>query len=88
MDSLKQFIKKGVDLYITGSNAYMLSSEIATTMFSKSFAKGEFIISSWQEGIEGLPLRKYYFITDKVVKKPLIEYIDRNLCISWRNRDE
>lgn len=28
LDSL--FIKKGVDLYVTGSNAYMLSSEIAT----------------------------------------------------------
>ena len=27
--------------------------------------KEEFIVSSWQEGIEGLPPRKYYSITDK-----------------------
>lgn len=27
--------------------------------------KEEFIMSSWQEGIEGLPPRKYYSITDK-----------------------
>ena len=27
--------------------------------------KEEFIMSSWQDGIEGLPPRKYYSITDK-----------------------
>lgn len=27
--------------------------------------KEEFISSSWQEGVEGLPPRKYYSITDK-----------------------
>ena len=53
VDSL--YIKKGIDLYITGSNAYMLSSEIAT------------LISGRYVRIEMLPLSfKEYVKLDKV----------------------
>ena len=52
VDSL--FIKKNVDLYITGSNAYMLSSEIAT------------LISGRYVEIKMLPLSfKEYILSDQ-----------------------
>ena len=41
--------------------------------------KEEFIMSSWQEGIEGLPPRKYYSITDKG-----LEYI-ASMSDEWDN---
>ena len=41
--------------------------------------KEEFIISSWQEGVEGLPPRKYYSITNKV-----LEYIAM-MSQEWNN---
>lgn len=41
--------------------------------------KGEFIISSWQEGVEGLPPRKYYSITNKG-----LEYIAM-MSQEWNN---
>ena len=41
--------------------------------------KEEFIMSSWQEGIEGLPPRKYYSITDKG-----LEYI-ASMSEEWDN---
>lgn len=49
MDSL--YIKKGVDLYITGSNAYMLSSEIAT-LISGRYVKIEMLPLSFKEYVE------------------------------------
>lgn len=50
VDSL--YIKKGVDLYITGSNAYMLSSEIAT-LISGRYVRIEMLPLSFKEYIEG-----------------------------------
>jgi PadR family transcriptional regulator PadR len=41
--------------------------------------KEEFIISSWQEGVEGLPPRKYYSITNKG-----LEYIAM-MSQEWNN---
>lgn len=49
VDSL--YIKKGVDLYITGSNAYMLSSEIAT-LISGRYVKIEMLPLSFKEYVE------------------------------------
>lgn len=47
------FIKKNVDLYITGSNAYMLSSEIATVL-SGRYVKMEMLPLSFSEYLEGM----------------------------------
>lgn len=49
VDSL--YIKKGVDLYITGSNAYMLSSEIAT-LLSGRYVRIEMLPLSFKEYVE------------------------------------
>ncbi|MDL2250727.1 ATP-binding protein, partial [Lachnospiraceae bacterium OttesenSCG-928-J05] len=49
VDSL--FIKKNVDMYITGSNAYMLSSEIAT-LISGRYVQIEMLPLSFKEYIE------------------------------------
>lgn len=49
VDSL--YIKKGIDLYITGSNAYMLSSEIAT-LISGRYVRIEMLPLSFKEYIE------------------------------------
>ena len=49
VDSL--YIKKGVDLYITGSNAYMLSSEIAT-LISGRYVRIEMLPLSFKEYVE------------------------------------
>ncbi len=49
VDSL--YIKKGVDLYITGSNAYMLSSEIAT-LLSGRFVQIEMLPLSFKEYVQ------------------------------------
>ena len=49
VDSL--FIKKNVDLYITGSNAYMLSSEIAT-LISGRYVQIEMLPLSFREYME------------------------------------
>ncbi|MCM1172535.1 MAG: ATP-binding protein [Clostridium sp.] len=49
VDSL--YIKKGVDLYITGSNAYMLSSEIAT-LISGRYVQIEMLPLSFKEYVE------------------------------------
>lgn len=46
VDSL--FIKKGVDVYITGSNAYMLSSELAT-LLSGRYVKIDMLPLSFKE---------------------------------------
>lgn len=48
-DSL--YIKKGIDLYITGSNAYMLSSEIAT-LISGRYVRIDMLPLSFKEYIE------------------------------------
>ena len=45
------YIKKGVDLYITGSNAYMLSSEIAT-LISGRYVRIEMLPLSFKEYVE------------------------------------
>lgn len=49
LDSL--FIKKNVDLYVTGSNAYMLSSEIAT-LISGRYVQIEMLPLSFREYVE------------------------------------
>lgn len=49
VDSL--YIKKNIDLYITGSNAYMLSSEIAT-LISGRYIQIEMLPLSFQEYME------------------------------------
>ena len=49
VDSL--FIKKNVDLYLTGSNAYMLSSEIAT-LISGRYVQIEMLPLSFREYME------------------------------------
>ncbi len=49
VDSL--YIKKNVDLYITGSNAYMLSSEIAT-LISGRYVQIEMLPLSFKEYVE------------------------------------
>lgn len=49
VDSL--YIKKNVDIYITGSNAYMLSSEIAT-LISGRYVKIEMLPLSFREYME------------------------------------
>lgn len=49
VDSL--FIRKNVDLYVTGSNAYMLSSEIAT-LISGRYVQIEMLPLSFREYIE------------------------------------
>lgn len=49
VDSL--YIKKNVDLYITGSNAYMLSSEIAT-LISGRYVQIEMLPISFKEYVE------------------------------------
>ncbi len=49
VDSL--YIKKGVDLYVTGSNAYMLSSEIAT-LISGRYVQIEMFPLSFKEYVE------------------------------------
>ncbi len=51
------FIKKNVDLYITGSNAYMLSSEIATVL-SGRYVKMEMLPLSFREYLEGMDSNK------------------------------
>lgn len=50
VDSL--YIKKNVDIYITGSNAYMLSSEIAT-LISGRYIRIEMLPLSFREYMEG-----------------------------------
>lgn len=45
------YIKKNVDIYITGSNAYMLSSEIAT-LISGRYVQIEMLPSSFKEYME------------------------------------
>ncbi len=50
VDSL--YIQKNVDLYITGSNAYMLSSEIAT-LISGRYVQIEMLPLSFKEYLEG-----------------------------------
>lgn len=49
IDSL--YIKKGVDLYVTGSNAYMLSSEIAT-LLSGRYVEIKMLPLSFKEYVE------------------------------------
>lgn len=49
VDSL--YIKKGVDLYVTGSNAYMLSSEIAT-LISGRYVEIKMLPLSFKEYVE------------------------------------
>ena len=49
VDSL--FIRKNVDLYVTGSNAYMLSSEIAT-LISGRYVQIEMLPLSFREYME------------------------------------
>ncbi len=49
VDSL--YIKKNVDIYITGSNAYMLSSEIAT-LISGRYVQIEMLPFSFKEYME------------------------------------
>ena len=49
VDSL--YIKKNVDIYITGSNAYMLSSEIAT-LISGRYVQIEMLPLSFKEYME------------------------------------
>ncbi|MFR1646406.1 ATP-binding protein [Faecalibacillus intestinalis] len=49
LDSL--YIKDNVDIYITGSNAYMLSSEIAT-MISGRYIQIEMLPLSFKEYVE------------------------------------
>lgn len=61
LDSL--FIKKGVDLYVTGSNAYMLSSEIAT-LISGRYVEIRMLPLSFKEYVSatdgaGNPARAY-----------------------------
>lgn len=67
-DSL--YIKKNVDLYITGSNAYMLSSEIAT------------VISGRYVEISMLPLsfKEYVFSTgsDSELSRKYVDYIENS----------
>ena len=46
LDSL--YIKKNIDIYVTGSNAYMLSSEIAT-MISGRYIQIEMLPLSFEE---------------------------------------
>lgn len=50
VDSL--YIKKGVDIYLTGSNAYMLSSEIAT-LLSGRYVEIPMLPLSFKEYVEG-----------------------------------
>jgi uncharacterized protein len=47
------YVKKHVDIYVTGSNAYMLSSEIATVL-SGRYIKMEMLPLSFKEYIEGV----------------------------------
>ena len=49
LDSL--YIKKNIDIYVTGSNAYMLSSEIAT-MISGRYIQIEMLPLSFKEYME------------------------------------
>jgi len=51
LDSL--FIKKNVDLYVTGSNAYMLSSEIAT-LISGRYVEIKMLPLSFKEYVSGI----------------------------------
>lgn len=47
------FVKKNVDIYITGSNAYMLSSEIATVLAGR-YVKMDMLPLSFKEYVEGV----------------------------------
>ena len=53
LDSL--YIKKNIDIYVTGSNAYMLSSEIAT-MISGRYIQIEMLPLSFKEYMESTGL--------------------------------
>lgn len=87
VDSL--FIKKGVDLYLTGSNAYMLSNEIATLISGRyieinmlPFSFREFVEASQEEKSLSELYRDYistssfpYAVELKDDKKILQEYL-------------
>ena len=66
IDSL--YIKKNVDIYVTGSNAYMLSSEIAT-LISGRYVQIEMLPLSFKEYMQSTgsmdDRRKRYFDTKK-----------------------
>lgn len=55
VDSL--YIKKNVDLYLTGSNAYMLSGEIAT-LLSGRYVEISMLPLSFKEYVEGTETRR------------------------------
>ncbi|KAA6325139.1 hypothetical protein EZS27_025606 [termite gut metagenome] len=63
------FIKKNVDLYVTGSNAYLLSGELATLL------TGRYI----ETNILPLQFSEYY---DFIISKPLNLLKNRNLAVS------
>ena len=60
---------------------YPIVAARENTIYSllRRLQKEEFIISSWQEGVEGLPPRKYYSITNKG-----LEYIAM-MSQEWNN---
>jgi PadR family transcriptional regulator PadR len=60
---------------------YPILAARENTIYSllRRLQKEEFIISSWQEGVEGLPPRKYYSITNKG-----LEYIAM-MSQEWNN---
>ena len=68
VDSL--YIKKNVDIYITGSNAYMLSSEIAT-LISGRYVQIEMLPLSFKEYMESTGS-----MTDRGVK--YTEYLENS----------
>ena len=68
VDSL--YIKENVDIYITGSNAYMLSSEIAT-LISGRYVQIEMLPLSFKEYMEGTGS-----MSDRGIK--FTEYLERS----------
>ena len=95
IDSL--YLKRNVDIYITGSNAYMLSSEIAT-FISGRYIQIEMLPLSYKEYLEGTKVNEkeqslmsyientsfpqaLQFMDDKIILKDYIENLFNTIIV-------
>ena len=88
IDSL--YIKKNVDIYITGSNAYMLSSEIAT-LISGRYVQIEMLPLSFKEymasiissaGMSGMSLTNTMTFFSPLEKASMNVFLNRSMGVS------
>lgn len=72
VDSL--YVKENTDIYITGSNAYLLSGDLATLL------TGRYV------EISMLPFsfREYCEVTNHPVEQAFGEYLQSGGCLMWR----